>query len=151
MAPPGTPFDIATKQAELAIGPHVHPPEGTRLVWQREPDAPALVLRTYVVRGPPIVTSADVESAEVLIDEPSGRLSIAVHMRTSAAERFRDVTRVSVGRRLAVSLDRAVQMATVVKSEIVGGNVELSLDPRTTRGKAEALVAGIRGELLHGP
>jgi hypothetical protein len=135
-------------------------PAGDRWTWQevtepeeQEEGAPLTLrvvgLRTLVVRGEPVVTTADIESAVVKADQTLGYDSVGVLVTLGAAgaERFHEATREWVGRRLAIVVDGRVNSAPVVRSPIGAGRVTItmgtgSLDSRLT--DARTLAAALR-------
>lgn len=130
---------------------HAAIPPGVRVAWSRLPEEPGMVVRSYFLREPAVLGSADVETVEVVTDRETKGVNLAVTLSGPAGERLREVTRQSIGRRLAILFDGVVQMAPIVRSEITGGRVTITLGRETTREEAEGLAAGLRGELRRGP
>jgi hypothetical protein len=107
--------------------------------------------RTYLVKGPPVVTAADVVDAAAF---PPGRGPAAesprVELRLSpeGAKRFEDFTAANVKRRLAILVDGRVASAPVIMSRIAGGTVQITMgtgDPEQQLAEAEKLVRGLLG------
>ena len=107
-----------------------------------------MVLRSYPIRGQAVITSADVSSAEAQTKD--GEVSLALAFETAASQRFQKVTREHRGDRLAMLIDGGVQVAPVIKAEIIGGRLLVSLTD-TTAEQARSLATAARGELLHAP
>jgi hypothetical protein len=126
-------------------------PPGTRIAWGSDSDPPAKgPLRSYVLRGPPIFTGKDVVDAE-LVD--SADVGILVSLSDEAGQRLQGATRAHRGGRLAIVLDGAVESAPVVRSEIAGGQVVISLGSTSpaARDQAELLVGALGGRAFRFP
>jgi hypothetical protein len=138
-------------------------PDGDRWAWQdvTEPVAPeeqggpmtfrVVGLRTIVLRGEPVVTTADVEDAVVTLDDNSGpgypSVYVMVTLGSAGAERFYDVTREWNGRRLAILVDGHVDSAPVIKQPIRGGRISITMgagDLDKQLADARQLAAGLR-------
>lgn len=136
-------------------------PEGDRWAWQdvtepvpsEDEGAPTTFrvvgLRTIVLRGEPVVTTADVEDALVKVDESTGYQSVyvLVTLGSAGAERFYDVTREWNGRRLAILVDGHVDSAPVIRSPIAGGRISITMgagDLDKQLADARRLAAGLR-------
>jgi preprotein translocase subunit SecD len=103
-----------------------------------------------VLRGPPIFTGKDVVDAE-LVD--SADVGILVSLSDEAGQRLQGATRAHRGGRLAIVLDGAVESAPVVRSEIAGGQVVISLGSTSpaARDQAELLVGALGGRAFRFP
>lgn len=107
-------------------------PPDARVGWEKaqesseETAAQEVTLRSYILRGGPILTGWDIARAEA---ETHGRAgaSIRLTLNPSGAERFERFTRENVGSRLAIVLDGAIQSAPVIQGAIPGGIVSISL------------------------
>ncbi|HEY8042034.1 MAG TPA: hypothetical protein VIF15_19660 [Polyangiaceae bacterium] len=133
-------------------------PQGDRWAWQEvlEPvDDPPTVwrpvaLRTLVLTGDPILGTEDVAHADV--GQETEGLSgwyVLVTLRPPAAERFRVATRDWVQRRLAILVDGRVDSAPVVKSEIGGGRLTITMgagEPEKQLADARRLAASLGGD-----
>jgi hypothetical protein len=129
-------------------------PAGERFAWQvhqhfdeagTEPHFDGW--RSYVLKGPSIVTTRDVTNAKVNEDD-SGGVAVGLRFSADGAERFRVATRENIHRRIALMLDGKVNTTPEVRSEIRGGNLEITLgsgDPKRVRAEAEALVQALTG------
>jgi hypothetical protein len=107
-------------------------PPGARLALGRfeEPDPepgrrPQVGWRSYVLRGPPVVTDLDVEKARAYVDHDVAYLEIRLF--AGGGERFRDATRKYVGRRMAITLAGRVESCPVIRSEISGGRLRIEM------------------------
>lgn len=150
-APAGATFATVRQRGDAWVKEHLHVQPGVRIAWGTEPAEAGMVLRSYSLREPAFITSADVKDTHVATDKETQEVYIAVTLGTAGAERLRDITREHKGRRLAILFDGGVQVAPVVRSEIAGGHVSITLGHGATPEEAEALATGLRGELLHGP
>jgi len=106
-------------------------------------------LRTFLLAGAPAVTTADVESADVgLDDEPMGRAYVLVTLTPSGGERFYQMTEDWVGRRLAIVIDDHIASAPVIRSPIGGGRVTITMGAAGERDQqladARRLAASLR-------
>jgi preprotein translocase subunit SecD len=110
-----------------------------------------MVIRSYWLRGPAFITSADVQDTYVSTDKQTQVSSLMITLRSEASARLREVTRQEIGHRLGIMFDGAVQIAPLIQSAIPDGRVSLALGPGVSRAEAEGLAAGLRGELRHGP
>ncbi|MCC6522653.1 MAG: hypothetical protein IT373_08345 [Polyangiaceae bacterium] len=88
-------------------------------------DPPEVFVRSYLASGPAVVRAGDVVGAE--IREEDWGTSLQIELSPSAAERFREATAASLERRLAIVFDDRVMSAPVVKSEISGGKVQITM------------------------
>jgi hypothetical protein len=111
------------------------PPSGRR--WTYEPvfepsDEPddegepqfhgPVALRTLVLAGDPVITTADVERANVELDDGvQGRPHLLVRLTPEAGERFHRMTEEWLGRRLAIVVNGHVDSAPVIRTPISGG------------------------------
>jgi preprotein translocase subunit SecD len=88
----------------------------------------AVAIRSLILEGAPIVTTADVRDAHVMVDdELLGNASVTVTLSEPGATRFADVTGAWVGQRLAIVVNGRVNSAPVVKSRIGGGKLSISM------------------------
>jgi hypothetical protein len=84
-------------------------------------------LRTFVLSGPPVVTTSDVRRASAGLDEYETEAHVTVTFTPEAGERFHAFTSKWVGRRLAILVDGRVSSAPWVKSPISGGRVVITV------------------------
>jgi hypothetical protein len=84
-------------------------------------------LRTFVITGDPVVTTADVESADVGVGHDADQPYVAVTFSRAAAERFARVTEEWLRRRLAIMVNGRVESAPVIRSRIDGGRVSFNM------------------------
>jgi preprotein translocase subunit SecD len=107
-------------------------------------------LRTLVLTGSPIVTAADVEGADVGKEKDAyGGYYVMVTLGPGGAERFRAATREWIDRRLAIVVNGHVDSAPIVKSEIGGGRMTITMGagtPEKQLADARSLAASLGGE-----
>jgi len=108
-----------------------------------------VAVRTFVLRGVPILTNDDIESADPAIS-PDREYYVAVALVGSAAERFRAATAAWRQRRLALLLDGRVDTTPVVNA-VLDRNFSITLGGLDRKGKqsraaAERLAAAIRSK-----
>ena len=84
-------------------------------------------VRTFLLTGPPVITTDDVVDAAASVDTASARESayVAVTLSPDAAERFRLATREYTDRRIAIIVNGVIESAPIVRSEIRGGRVSI--------------------------
>jgi preprotein translocase subunit SecY len=131
-------------------------PPGTRLgleaVEEYDEDTNKLRrvgVRTFLLTEAPIITTDDVVDAAASVSEGSGlpEVYVAVTLSPDAAERFRIATREYIQRRIAIIVDGEINSAPVVKSEIGGGRLSITMgagDPERQLAQAKALANNLR-------
>jgi preprotein translocase subunit SecD len=80
-----------------------------------------------VVKSPPVLTEQDIFGAMAMPDEYTGGWYVAVTLTEDARERFRIATRENIERRIAIVIDDMVESAPIVKSEIGGGHISITM------------------------
>ena len=88
--------------------------------------------RTFIATDKVVLTRDDVADAAVgAIADPEGKPQAVVNIQLTpaAGERFRELTKANVFRRLGVMIDGDVVMAARIQEEIQGGKIAVSLDP----------------------
>lgn len=93
--------------------------------------------RTYVLRGPPIVTETDVASARAIRTDEGH----AVRFKRAGAERLGDATTHLLRRRVAIVVDGMVVVAPVIMTPITGGSADIAIDGSHPEHEAQALAA----------
>ncbi len=108
----------------------------------------AVAIRSLILDGAPIVTTADVLDAHVTVDdELLGNPSVTLTLSERGATRFADATGAWVGQRLAIVVNARVNSAPVVRSRIGGGKVSISMgagDREKQTEDARRLAASLR-------
>jgi preprotein translocase subunit SecD len=129
---------------EVAQGKVSLPPD-VQLLSLREVDDNRQVVakRPIVVRRQPVITGANLTSAEVRPDEQGGWL-VAFALDSEGGRVFGDFTGASIGKRLAIVLDDTVFSAPVIRSKIGEGRgqIEGSFTAEGARDLAIVLRAG---------
>jgi len=109
------------------------------------PDA----MRSFVLKGPAVVTEANVVDASAAQDPMTRHYSVAVTLDPAGATSLESVTQANVGRRLAIVIDGRVQSAPVVRAKIAGGHVQITLgalaSPQAEKDEADRLAHGFSG------
>ncbi|WP_437586108.1 SecDF P1 head subdomain-containing protein [Sorangium sp. So ce1000] len=101
--------------------------------------------RTYLVRGPATITGHDVASAQAALDD-RGEAYVSVELTDEGRERFAELSRESIKRRIAIVVDGIVLSAPVVQQAITGGRVQITMahgDPAEQMAQAEELAAAL--------
>jgi len=131
-------------------------PPGERIVWEPiseyEPDTGHEKItgaRTFLVKGDPILTEADIVDAMQAMDDRSGipDVYVSITLNDEAARRFEEATGANVNRRIAIIVDGQVNSAPVVKTKIGGGRMSITMaqgDPDKQLAEARRLVRGLR-------
>ena len=107
-------------------------------------------VRTFLLTGPPVITTDDVVDAAASVDTASASAYVAVTLSPDAAERFRLATREYTDRRIAIIVNGVIESAPIVRSEIRGGRVSItmgsgSLEVQLAQAKALAKSLGGHG------
>jgi hypothetical protein len=105
-------------------------------------------LRTFVLAGDPVVTTADVKDAMVHVDENGfDQVSVLVELTEDGGERFHRVTQEWIERRMAILVDGHIDSAPVIKSPISGGRLTITMSAGSRDkqlAEARALAASLR-------
>jgi preprotein translocase subunit SecY len=129
--------------------------EGNRIALEaiedRDPatDKPHRVgVRTFVLAGAPVLTTDDVVEAVPALNPSRGipGAYVAVTLSPAGSERFRAATGSWVERRIAILVDDVVASAPVVKTEIGGGRITVTMgagDPEEQLVQAKALARAL--------
>lgn len=75
---------------------------------------------------PTDLTGADLESADVVFDQTSGKPTVGIQFTTDGGVKFADLTQKNVGKPLPILLDNSVISAPVVQDAITGGSAQIS-------------------------
>ena len=111
-------------------------PEGKRIgleaVDDYDPDtnkAQRVGVRTFVLTGTPILTTDDIVEAMPAVNESRGmpEVYVAVTLSSDGAERFRAATGAWVEKRIAIIVNDHIDSAPVVKTEIGGGHISITM------------------------
>lgn len=105
--------------------------------------------RTFLLEGDSRLSNKDIVEAEASIDQRSGmpEVYVAITLTPEAGERFRVLTAERVNQRIAIPLDGGVNSAPVVRTEIGGGRLSITMgagDPDKQLETAQSLAAGLR-------
>lgn len=87
--------------------------------------------------GPALLTGSALTKADVSYDN-LGRPQIQFEMNQEGAVKFAEITRTNIGKRLAITLDGAVQTAPTINSEIPSGNGVITGNYTVDEAKATA-------------
>jgi preprotein translocase subunit SecD len=136
--------DDSINPDEVAQG-KVSLPSDLQLLSLREVDDNRQVIgkRPIVVRRQPVITGANLTSAEVRPDDQGGWL-VAFSLDSEGARVFGDFTGASIGKHLAIVLDDTVFSAPVIRSKIGEGRgqIEGGFTADSARDLAIVLRAG---------
>jgi hypothetical protein len=99
--------------------------------------------RTYLLNGAPIIDGSDVKSATALPsrDAAAGREAwqVCVNLGAAGAERFRAFTASHVNRRMAIVVDGVVESVPVIREEIGGGRLVITMGGGSADQRADAM------------
>lgn len=131
----GETADVLIARARPWLEAHTTLPEGVRIAFEDvvrfDPDTNVASfdgVRSMLLEGEPIITEADVLHADVVLDSgPPDRYSVRVTLKPNAGERFRVATRNAIQRRIAIVVDGRIDSAPVVKAEIGGGRLTITM------------------------
>jgi preprotein translocase subunit SecY len=83
-------------------------------------------VRSFVLTGAPILTTADVTDAEPAMDAMQD-VHVVVTLSAESADRFADVTDEWTNRRIAILLDGRITSTPVVRTRIGGGRISITM------------------------
>jgi preprotein translocase subunit SecD len=75
---------------------------------------------------PTNLTGADLESADVVFDQTTGKPTVLIKFDPEGAKKFEEITQKNVGKPLPILLDSDVVSAPVVQEKIAGGSAQIS-------------------------
>jgi preprotein translocase subunit SecY len=114
-------------------------------------------VRTFVLVGPPVITTDDVLEASASVNTLNANWEtyVAITLSPEGAERFRIATRECVDRRIAIIVNDQVESAPIVKSEIGGGRMSITMgaagSPEEQLAQAKALANSLGGRRANAP
>ena len=73
-----------------------------------------------------LLDQTDLKSATFSTNTPTGAAVIQIAFTDKGAKHFAEITRQSIGRRLAIVIDGQVYSAPTIRSEIAGGSAQIS-------------------------
>lgn len=77
---------------------------------------------------PTNLTGADLENADVVFDQTSGKPAISLQFTPEGAEKFAEITGRNIGKPLAIVLDELPVSAPIVQDAITGGSAQITGD-----------------------
>jgi len=102
---------------------------------------------TFQVEKTVLLDDTDIESAELARHSISGDPSIGLTLTDAGRQRFAEVTRQNIGKRLAIVIDGQVYSAPTIMAEIAGGKAEIT--GRFTEQEAKELADQINAAAHH--
>jgi RNA polymerase sigma factor (sigma-70 family) len=91
-----------------------------------QPGTDAKPAQTLYVQKKVLLDQTDLKSASVITNQPAGKPWIQITFTDAGAKRFAKVTHQNIGKRLAIIIDGQLYSAPTIKSEIRGGQAEIS-------------------------
>jgi preprotein translocase subunit SecD len=106
--------------------------------------------RTYLLKGAPVLTAADVVDAHAMPDPNQGMSGwvVAVAFGPEGATRFEQYTAANIKRRFAILRDGNVESAPLIQSAIPGGRATITIghgSPEEQKVEAESLAKALGG------
>jgi preprotein translocase subunit SecD len=90
------------------------------------PGADAKTAETLYVQKKVLLDQTDLKSASVITNQPPGKPRIQITFTDAGAKQLAKVTHQNIGKRLAIIIDGRLYSAPTIKSEIRGGQAEIS-------------------------
>jgi RNA polymerase sigma factor (sigma-70 family) len=91
-----------------------------------QPDADAKTAQTLYVQKKVLLDQTDLKSASVITNQSAGKPRIDITFTDAGAKRFAKVTRQNIGKRLAIIIDGRLYSAPTIRSEIPGGQAQVT-------------------------
>jgi RNA polymerase sigma factor (sigma-70 family) len=91
-----------------------------------QPGADAKTAQTLYVQKKVLLDQTDLKSASVITNQPAGKPWIQITFTDAGAKRFAKVTRQNIGKRLAIIIDGRLYSAPTIRSEISGGQAQVT-------------------------
>ena len=154
--PPGEPLYVLRRRLEPWFATLKYPADTHLHLGQSYDDAASggerrAVVRSYLLRGASVITGANIVDAIAVPDDIDGTAFVMISLDDEGAQRFEQLTRENVRRRIAIVVDGAVISAPVVQEPIAGGEIRISMGAgpyeeawREARELAASLRAGRR-------
>jgi hypothetical protein len=105
--------------------------------------------RTYIAKGPAVITGNDVESARAETDAEGLNAHVSINLSRAAGARFATFTRENRQRRIAIVVHGEVTSTSVMKEEISGGRAQIAMGSgpiEAQLAQAKDLAAKLRGD-----
>ncbi|UQA57499.1 SecDF P1 head subdomain-containing protein [Polyangium aurulentum] len=105
--------------------------------------------RTYLVKGAPILTTADVIGATALADPSGSGWFVAIQFGPDGAARFESYTSQNIKRRIAILIDGRVMSAPLIMTRIPGGRASISMSNgpmEEQKAEAQRLARALGGD-----
>jgi len=90
------------------------------------PGADAQADETLYVQKKVLLDQTDLKSASVITNRPAGKPWIQITFTDAGAKRFAKVTHQNIGKRLAIIIDGRLYSAPTIRSEIPGGQAQIT-------------------------
>jgi len=91
-----------------------------------QPGADAKPAQTLYVQKKVLLDQTDLKSASVITNQPAGKPRIDITFTDAGAKRFAKVTHQNIGKRLAIIIDGRLYSAPTIRSEIPGGQAQVT-------------------------
>lgn len=136
-------FRLVHPQSEAIINSSDAIPPGYIAMREETRGKGAALAPSYVVARHPEMTGNGIDRAFVSRNQ-YGKLMIALHFNTAGTKQFAEVTARNLNRQLAIVLDDKLYCAPVIKSEIGGGQAEITgkFSVEEAQNIADALTSG---------
>ena len=124
-------------------------PDDRRLMFERVVGSDGgSAWRTYYVHRTASIGKGDIASAKVAASPGRPSFEVIIKFTDKAARRFAELTKRSVGSKLAIVIDGVLESAPIVQTAITAGSVSITFgsgDPEAVRGMAGELVSVLNG------
>ncbi len=91
-----------------------------------QPGADAKAAETLYVQKKVLLDQTDLKSASVITNQPAGKPRLQITFTDAGAKQLAKVTHQNIGKRLAIIIDGRLYSAPTIKSEIRGGQAEIT-------------------------
>jgi SecD/SecF fusion protein len=118
-------FQLVDENGDVEQAQHGIVPIGDELL-QQQPEKNGIKLPPLLVERRVLVNGDRLKSARQDFDSQSGQPDIDFSFDTVGAREFGEATRLNVGRRFAIVLDKEIITAPVIQTPILGGNGQIT-------------------------
>ena len=134
------------------IDPSLALPDDHQVAFERvTPHDRAPYWRTYYVVRASTLASPGIADARPIVDPDSGRSAVLIEFDDDARAAFAELSRASVGKKLAFVLDDRVIIAPVINAPVTSGRLTINLDDEAREGEARQLAIALASGPLPGP
>jgi preprotein translocase subunit SecD len=110
--------------------------------------------RSYLLDSRPELSQSEFANSYMYWQPGLNRPEVLIEFTDAGSSRFAELTRATIGKKIAFVLDDDILAAPVVQAEITGGSTSVSMggnDPAVAQAEAQALASVLRGPSLPAP